>query len=164
MVGVSSLAEKDFFKTSFWLCHAACVILVPQPGIEPRPLAVKVWSPDHRTAKEFLGRTSCANNFRLDAYSFQVGNIQQLTCFWVSSQTWVWDLWGCPGGSVVKNLPTGWKTWVRSLGQKDPKASQNPRTEEPGGLQFMGPWGCRAGHDWATNTHWDLWLHCLPFS
>ena len=75
MVGVSSPAEKDFFKTSFWPCHAACVILVPQPGIEPRPLAVKVWSPDHRTAKEFLGRTSCANNFRLDAYSFQVGNI-----------------------------------------------------------------------------------------
>ena len=30
-----------------------CGILVPQPGIEPGPLAVKVWSPNHRTAREF---------------------------------------------------------------------------------------------------------------
>ena len=32
--------------------HAACRILVPQPGIEPRPLAVKVPSPNHWTARE----------------------------------------------------------------------------------------------------------------
>ena len=32
---------------------AACGILVPQPGIEPRPSAVKAWSPNHWTAKEF---------------------------------------------------------------------------------------------------------------
>ena len=28
-------------------------ILVPQPGIEPRPSAVKAWSPNHWTAREF---------------------------------------------------------------------------------------------------------------
>ena len=28
-------------------------ILVPQPGIEPRPLAVRVLSPNHWTAREF---------------------------------------------------------------------------------------------------------------
>ena len=27
--------------------HTACGILVPRPGIEPRPSAVKVWSPNH---------------------------------------------------------------------------------------------------------------------
>ena len=32
----------------------ACGILVPQPGFEPRPLAVKAWSPNHWTAREFL--------------------------------------------------------------------------------------------------------------
>jgi len=25
-----------------------------------------------------------------------------------------------PGGTVVKNLPAMWETWVRSLGQEDP--------------------------------------------
>ena len=32
-----------FFKT-FWLHHAACGILVPQPGMEPEPPAVEAWS------------------------------------------------------------------------------------------------------------------------
>ena len=27
---------------------------------------------------------------------------------------------GFPGGSVVKNLPTMWETWVRSLGWENP--------------------------------------------
>ena len=31
----------------------ACGILVPWSGIEPGPSAVKVWSPNHWTAKEF---------------------------------------------------------------------------------------------------------------
>ena len=39
---------------SFFLCgYAACGILVPGPGIEPRPLTMKAWSPDHWTAREF---------------------------------------------------------------------------------------------------------------
>ena len=50
---------------------------------------------------------------------------------------------------VVKNLPVMLETWVRSLSQEDPLekematnsrilAWEIPRTEEPGGLQFMG--------------------------
>ena len=50
---------------------------------------------------------------------------------------------------VVKNLPTMWETWVRSLGWEDPLEKEMathssilgweiPWTEEPGGLQFMG--------------------------
>ena len=31
----------------------ACGILVPQPGIEPRPSAVRVQSPNHWAAREF---------------------------------------------------------------------------------------------------------------
>ena len=37
----------------FWLCHIACGILVPRPGMEPRPPAVEVWSPNHWTFREF---------------------------------------------------------------------------------------------------------------
>ena len=62
---------------------------------------------------------------------------------------------------MVKNLPTMWKTQVRSLGQEDhPEkgmathsnilAWRIPRTEEPGGLQSIGLQ--RVGHDWVTNT------------
>ena len=32
---------------------AACRILVPQAGIEPWPFAVKAWSPNRWTAREF---------------------------------------------------------------------------------------------------------------
>ena len=36
-------------KIYFIFLAAPCEILVPQPGIQPRPLAVKVWSPSHWT-------------------------------------------------------------------------------------------------------------------
>ena len=37
----------------FWLPCKACGILVPRPGIEPGPSAVKAPSPNHWTAREF---------------------------------------------------------------------------------------------------------------
>ena len=37
----------------FWPCCAACGILVPQPGMEPAPSAVKSRGPNHWTAREF---------------------------------------------------------------------------------------------------------------
>ena len=72
---------------------------------------------------------------------------------------------GFPGGLAVKNPPVmqeSQETWVRSLGREDPLekemathssvlAWENPRTEEPGGLQSMG--SQRVGHDWGTNTN-----------
>ena len=60
---------------------------------------------------------------------------------------------GCPDGSVVKSPPAKQRTWLRSLGRKDPLeremathssilAWRIPWTEEPGvepgGLQPMG--------------------------
>ena len=66
-----------------------------------------------------------------------------------------------PGGSVVKNLPARQEMRVQSLGWEDALeeeiaahssilAWRIPWTEEPGGLQFMGPQ--RVGHDvtWLT--------------
>ena len=38
-----------FFKP----CHIAFGILVPQPGIKPKPSAVKVQNPNHWTTREF---------------------------------------------------------------------------------------------------------------
>ena len=38
----------------FWLHHMpwACGILIPQPGIKPRPAAMEAESPNHWTARE----------------------------------------------------------------------------------------------------------------
>ena len=44
------------FVCLFWgggSCCVACGILVPQPGIEPGPLAVKAWTLSHWTARVF---------------------------------------------------------------------------------------------------------------
>ena len=49
------------------LCHTACDMLVPQPGIEPRPSTVRAWSPNHWTVKEFL------------AMSVQFSSVQSLS-------------------------------------------------------------------------------------
>ena len=46
----------------FWPSSTACGILVPQPGMGPRPLAVKAPSPNHWMAKEFP--FMCLLNFR----------------------------------------------------------------------------------------------------
>ena len=62
---------------------------------------------------------------------------------------------------TVKNLPAVQETWVRSLGWEDPLEKEMEThssilawkiswTEEPGGLQSMGPQ--RVRHNWATNT------------
>ena len=59
-------------------------------------------------------------------------------------------------GQLVKNLPTMQETWVQFLGWEDPLErkwqptpvflpGESPWTEEPGGLQSIGPQ--RAGHD-----------------
>ena len=85
---------------------------------------------------------------------------------------------GFPGGSVVNNLLSVHQMWFRSLGPKDPLEEEMeihssvlawkiPCTEEPNGLQSMGPQ--RVKHDWArthrtTDHHqtfeWQQWqLH-----
>ena len=39
----------------FWPHCVAYGISVPRPGIEPTPLAVELWCPNHWTAREFPG-------------------------------------------------------------------------------------------------------------
>jgi len=57
---------------------------------------------------------------------------------------------------TIKNLPSVWETWIRSLGWEDPLEEgmathssilvwRIPRTEEPDRLQTMGLQ--RVGHD-----------------
>ena len=41
-----------FLTFFFWLHHTVFGILVPQPGIEPRPLAVEAWNPNHWATRE----------------------------------------------------------------------------------------------------------------
>ena len=44
------------FLIYFWPCLTACGILVPWPGIEPRPSALKAPIPNHCNPREFPGR------------------------------------------------------------------------------------------------------------
>ena len=45
---------ETFFFLIFWPRHAACGILVPQPGIKPTPPALEAQSLNHWTAREVL--------------------------------------------------------------------------------------------------------------
>ena len=48
--------EKNHYFLFFfplWLHHPVCAVLVPWPWIEPRPSAMKAWSPNHWTARKF---------------------------------------------------------------------------------------------------------------
>ena len=42
------------FYFIFWLRGTACKILVSELGTDPGPTAVKGWSPNHQTVREFL--------------------------------------------------------------------------------------------------------------
>ena len=82
-------------------------------------------------------------------------------------------IYSFPGGSVVKNPPAVWETWVQSLGQKDSLEEEMatpssilawkiPQTEEPGRLQSYSPWGHRVGHDLVTKQehHHQQQIQC----
>ena len=47
------LISNMYYSFFFWPCQAACGILVPRPGIEPGPSAVKAPCPNHWTTREF---------------------------------------------------------------------------------------------------------------
>ena len=77
------------------------------------------------------------------------GVAKSLTRLSDSTFTFTTVVQGFPGGSVVKNPPAVQETQVRLLSQEDPLekemathssilAWKTPRTEEPGGLQFIG--------------------------
>ena len=48
---LSGCTSGHWLSFFFWPCEA-CGILVPQPGIEPRLLALEAQSPNHWTARE----------------------------------------------------------------------------------------------------------------
>ena len=77
-------------------------------------------------------------------------------------------IWASLVVQIVKNPPTRWETWVRSLGQENPLekgtathssilAWKIPWTEGPGGLQSMG--SQRVRHDLATFAY----NHIYPY-
>ena len=75
---------------------------------------------------------------------------------WISYKVLLRSIRASLVAQMVKNLPTVQETWVRFLGQEDPLEEEMatdsgilawriPRTEKPGGLQYM--WSKRVGHD-----------------
>ena len=79
---------------------------------------------------------------------------------------WTPEIWGFPGGTVVKNSPVMQETqemWIWTLGQKDllekemathPSSLACPWAEEPGGLSLCS---CRVGHGWALHSTVEIW-------
>ena len=86
----------------FWLHHTACGILIPWPGIEPGPLAVNAWSPNHWTTRE------------LPSIMFFLNP-------WPSSQTTgLWNRYiiacmGISSPSKVNNQVSAWSCALREL-------------------------------------------------
>ena len=85
-----------FFFFFFWLHCSVCGILVPGPGIEPTPLALKAWSLNHWTTRKF------SRIFYINKYP----NKRNIRASLVAQ--------------MVKNPPAMWETWVQSLCWKDP--------------------------------------------
>ena len=55
----SQVCESHPFPSYLPLCHKAIGILVPQPGIEPGPWQLKLWSPNHWSTREFPVMSLC---------------------------------------------------------------------------------------------------------
>ena len=75
------ILPPDFFDNHFlcfWARWEACGILVPWPVIEPRPLAVRVQSPNHCTAREF----PYIFHYVWPLMDVFLNNIVKFACFW----------------------------------------------------------------------------------
>ena len=48
------LTYPPFYLFIYWPCHAACGILIPQPGIVSAPCSLEAWCPNPWTAGEVL--------------------------------------------------------------------------------------------------------------
>ena len=86
---MANIFAEGTFSTCFVLfClglhHTACGMLVPRPGIEPLPSAVRAQSPNHCTNGEFpvlfclnnyLGHFDTSWHFPPKKKSFQISNI-----------------------------------------------------------------------------------------
>ena len=48
--------EQNYIRlfSYFWLCHVACGMLVPWPGVEPMPPAFEAWCHNYCMAREIL--------------------------------------------------------------------------------------------------------------
>ena len=91
-----------FFFFSFWPCCMAYEILVPWPGIEPRPLVVKAQNPNHW----------CAHTHTCTHTHTRVGICMHAHTYW--SCTTLCDPMGCnlPGSSVHRTFQARILQWV----------------------------------------------------
>ena len=92
---------------TFWLCHAACGILVLRPGIEPVPSAMEAWSHKHWTASEFLAEVT---HHLISIYIL----MYSIASIYNQSHPTLCDPLGCsqPGSSVHRISQTRVLEWV----------------------------------------------------
>ena len=146
-----SLKAKSQWEISYPSCHQLANYLA-QASISPPVLLTRA-HPHNLEVKCMVLRTRLAGSNPSTAAFWLCDFCQVVSCLyaWISSLVKWWQ--GFLGGSAVKNLPAMQETQtlrVQSLGQEDPLekemvthssilAWEIPWTEEPSGLQFMGP-------------------------
>ena len=117
----------------FWLCCVVCGILDPQPGIEHRPLAVKAWSPNHWTTREFPPFSNCGHVMRR-AYSLEK------TLLLGKTEA------GEEGGR-------GWDDWMASLIHAHEFEQTPEDNERQGSLACCSPWGRKDTIEWLNSNN-----------
>ena len=123
-------------------------------------LQVKFNNNNKNDTNELFGREKQTHRSQNQFYGCGRGNVGE---WWTGKQELTYmHYWASLVAQAVKQPAALQDTWVRSLAQEDPLeegmavhssalAWRMSWTEEPGGLQSMGPQ--RVGHNWVTNTH-----------
>ena len=134
------------FCVFFWLHHLACEILFPWPGIKPIPLAVKAWSPNHWTGREFplwnviIRKHRASMTIFVTGWNPNFGNCQLTNrwpkCIYTDQLHWA----GASGRSLAEGNGNPFQY----------SCLKNPWTEKPGGPPPLG--SQRITQDWETNT------------
>ena len=121
-------------RSVLFLGRAACGILVPQPGIEPGPSAVKAPSPNHWTAREFPPRVVLKTELirvytrRMWMYLMPLINNKMINFMWYIFLT-----------TIQNRTPSPWLTLREFLGLSGSLALWKTRGQQT--EIFSSSWG-----------------------
>ena len=123
-----------------WLCHVACGILFPWPGIEPVPPTVGVWSPNNLTTREVphcTFRDKIIRVWRAQATYSEINEAVSETL-----RKWLWSMHLPLHQTTLVNYPSlhdeYMGQWMRFHEKKNKKTNHNWKL-------FINTWEVRRG-------------------
>ena len=104
----------------FWPHYMACGVLVPRLGAEPRPLAVKAWSLNQWTTREFLRVTFFKNCVSKHCPRFRVSHCSAMFCSYIVFKSLELEMFSlfadgsvcCSGHPFKSTFILLWLSWV----------------------------------------------------